>query len=78
MAEIPTPGEDLLIGAQPISLFVYGNTNPTAVRDIYRNVLGLTTFRHGGHLAAFKSTICRELLEIEAKAREARKDLQSA
>ena len=78
MDDVKTVAEDLMIGAQAIARFLYGNVDPAAVRDVYRNPLGLTIFRHGGHLAAFENKIRRELAEIENKAREARKEHQAA
>jgi hypothetical protein len=63
--------EDLLIGADTIARFIYGRDDRTALANVYRNVLGLTFFHHGGFKAARKSTLRREMDLIEAKAREA-------
>jgi len=71
MTDQPTPAEDLIVGAQAIARFLYGNAEPKAMSDVYRNPMGLTFFSHGGKKAAFKSTLRRELAEIEHKARRA-------
>jgi hypothetical protein len=63
--------DDLMIGAQPIAQFVYGNTSPRSMRSVYANPLGLSLFKHGGFIAGRKSTIQRELGLIEAEARKA-------
>jgi hypothetical protein len=68
--KLPPLGDDLLVGAAPIARAVYGNADPVSVRSVYRNVLGLTFFKHGNSVAAFRSTLRRELAEIERKARE--------
>lgn len=64
--------EDLIINAGPIAIEIYGRDDEKARRDVYRNVLGLTIFKHGNSLAAFRSTIRREVREIEDRARRAR------
>ena len=71
METSPPLSDDLLIGAGPIAMFMYGRDDRTARANVYRNVLGLTFFRHGGFKAARKSTIRREMAEIENKARQA-------
>jgi hypothetical protein len=61
-------GADLLVGAEPIAQFLYGD--PKKRRDIYRNPAGLSIFRLGAQLAARKSTLRAEILERENAARE--------
>ena len=68
--ETSTVADDLLVGAENIAKFLYDDV--TRVRDVYRNVAGLTFFKHGAALAAFKSTLREELREAERKARENR------
>jgi hypothetical protein len=68
--ERPAIAEDLVIGAPAISMFIYGNQD--RIRDVYRNVLGLSFFKHGNSIAAFKSTIRDELIEREKAARAER------
>jgi len=70
--------DDLLIGAEAIAAFLYGNANRAARANVYRNVLHLTFFRHGGFKAALKSTLRRELAEIEDRARRSRRDQDAA
>jgi hypothetical protein len=60
--------DDLLLGAGPIAEFLYGD--PSKRRDVYRNPAGLTFFRHGSAIAAFKSTLRTELADQERAARE--------
>jgi hypothetical protein len=72
MEDTETLGEDLLVGGEAIARFLYGNADPDSMRDVYRNPLGLTFFSHGGKKAARKSTLRREVAEIEAKASKAR------
>jgi hypothetical protein len=62
----------LVLRAKSISRFLHGSDDPTAVAKVYRNCAGLRFFRLGGELAALKSTLRRQLAEIEAKASEAR------
>jgi hypothetical protein len=69
---LPPLGNDLLVGADQIARAVYGNADPISVRSVYRNVLGLTLFKHGNSVAGFRSTLRRELAEIELRARKAR------
>jgi hypothetical protein len=71
METSPPLSDDLLIGAEAIAMFLYGREDRTARANVYRNVLGLTFFKHGGFKAARKSTIRTELAEIENKARKA-------
>lgn len=70
METSPPLSDDLLIGAEAIAMFLYGREDRTARANVYRNVLGLTFFRHGEFKAALKSTIRREMAEIENKARK--------
>jgi hypothetical protein len=59
---------DLLIGAEALAAFVYGD--PAQTRDIYRNVLGLPLFHHGAKLAGTKSGITETIRAREKAARE--------
>jgi hypothetical protein len=70
--DLPPLGDDLLIGAERIARAVYGNADTASVRSVRRNVLGLSLFKHGALIAAFRSTLRRELGEIESRARRAR------
>jgi hypothetical protein len=63
--------DDLIVSAKRIAEFVYGDSNAAAVRDVYRNVLGLPLFKHGLQLAARKSTLVAEIASREAAARQA-------
>jgi hypothetical protein len=63
-----TIADDLLIGAEALAAFVYGD--PTQTRDIYRNVLGLPLFHHGAKLAGTKSGITETIRAREKAARE--------
>jgi hypothetical protein len=65
--------DDLVVGGENLAVFLYGNAGPQAMREVYRNPMGLTFFSHGGRKAAFKSTLRRELAEAENRAREERK-----
>src|SRR4029077_1052018 len=49
--------EDLLIGADKIADFLYAKTDGKSLSHVYRNVAGLSFFKHGNSIAAFKSTI---------------------
>jgi hypothetical protein len=69
--ETQSQADDMMIGAEPIARFVYGNSSPRSMRGIYSNTLKLSLFKHGGLVAARKSTLRRELEAIEAKARQA-------
>jgi hypothetical protein len=71
--KLPPLADDLVVGADQISIFLYGDAAPRTLRDVYRNPLGLTFFKHGNFLAALKSTLRREVAEAESRAREARK-----
>jgi hypothetical protein len=62
--------EDLLIGADKIAEFLYGKSDRKSLSHVYRNVAGLSFFKHGNSIAAFKSTIRAELAEAQRKARE--------
>jgi hypothetical protein len=61
---------DLLIGAEAIAEFLYGDRTQT--RDVYRNVLGLPLFKHGAKIAATKSGLIQEIRSREKAAREER------
>jgi hypothetical protein len=60
----------LLLGAEALAQFIYGNTGDKAVRDIYRNIAGLPFFHHGNSLAGFTDTITAELRRHEQQARD--------
>jgi hypothetical protein len=62
----------MLIGAETIAQFLYGKSDEKAVRDVYRNIGGLTFFHHGNSLAAFTDTLVAELREHEHQARQER------
>ena len=64
----PARGGDLLIGAEAIAEFLYGD--PTQTRDVYRNVLKLPLFKHGAKIAATKSGLIEEIRSREKAARE--------
>ena len=66
-SDLPIAG-DLLIGAEAIATFLYGD--PAQTRDVYRNVLGLPFFKHGAKLAATKSGLTEEIRNREKAARE--------
>ena len=61
-------GHDLLIGAEPIAEFLFGDKRRR--RDVYRNPAGFSFFRLGAQLAARKSTLRAEILAKETAARE--------
>jgi hypothetical protein len=63
----------MLIGAEAIAEFLYGKSDEKAVRDVYRNIGGLTFFKHGNSLAAFTDTLMTELREHEQQARDERR-----
>jgi hypothetical protein len=67
-----TMGDDLMLGAGPIAKYDYGRDDAKARRNVYRNPLKPTFFKHGNFVAALKSTIHREVAEREGKARKAR------
>ena len=56
---------DLMIGAGRIAEFIYGDA--ARARDVYRNPAGLSFFKHGASIAAFKSTIRKELEEAQRR-----------
>jgi hypothetical protein len=58
----------LLLGAEALAQFIYGNRSEKAVRDIYRNIAGLPFFHHGNSLAGFTDTITAELRRHEQQA----------
>jgi hypothetical protein len=65
----------MLIGAEAIAEFLYGKSDDDDVRDkkirdVYRNIAGLTFFKHGNSLAAFTDTLVAELRQHERKGRE--------
>jgi hypothetical protein len=72
LQEVPAPAEDLLRGADAIAQFLYGSQERR--RDVYRNVLELTFFKHGNTIAAFKSTLRAELKDREQAARQERQN----
>ena len=72
-----SPARKMLIGAEAIAQFLYGQCRQEKeVRDVYRNVAGLTFFKHGNSLAAFTDTLIAELRQHEQEAREERQRKQ--
>jgi hypothetical protein len=71
-----SPARKMLIGAETIAQFLYDKSDDKAVRDVYRNIAGLTFFKHGNSLAAFTDTLVAELRQHEQKAREERQRIQ--
>jgi hypothetical protein len=67
---VGSPARKMLIGAEAIARFLYGKDDDKAVRDVYRNIAGLTFFHHGNSLAAFTDTLLSELRQHEREARE--------
>ena len=59
--KLPPVADDLMIGADVIAVFLYGNDDPKSVRDVYRNPMGLSFFKHGNSVAGFKSTIRKSI-----------------
>jgi hypothetical protein len=75
---LSTIADDLLLGAGPIALHIYGVDTPETRRNVYRNVLGLSFFKHGNTLAALKSTIFSEITEMQRAAKEQRRQKKAA
>ena len=75
---VGSPARKMLIGAEAIAQFLYGKDDDKAVRDVYRNIAGLTFFHHGNSLAAFTDTLMSELREHEQQAREGRRRKKEA
>jgi hypothetical protein len=67
---VKSTAQKMLIGAEAIARFLYGNANEKELRDVYRDVAGLTFFHHGNALAAFPDTLMSELRDHELKARQ--------
>jgi hypothetical protein len=67
---VTSPARKMLIGAEAIAQFLYGKSDDKTVRDVYRNIAGLTFFHHGNSLAAFTDTLLSELRQHEREARE--------
>jgi hypothetical protein len=67
---IDAPAHKMLIGAEALAQFIYGEVNGKTVRDIYRNIADLPFFHHGNSLAGFTDTIVAELRQHERQARE--------
>ena len=65
------PATNLLLGAESIALYIYGEAGRKEVRDVYRNPFGFSFFKHGNAIAALKSTILAELHAAERAAQEA-------
>jgi hypothetical protein len=65
-----TVASDLLLGAGPIALFIYGEDTPDTRRNVYRNPFGFSFFKHGAIIAALKTTIRAELTEAQQAARQ--------
>lgn len=72
------PADDLLIGAEAIAHYVYGNADAKQIRDIYRNVFDFSFFKHGNSIAALKSTIRAEIVEAQRVAREERRQKKAS
>lgn len=70
--EMVAPADNLLIGAEAIARFIYGNAGKKERRDIYRNVFGFSFFKHGNAIAALKTTINAELAEKQRAAQAER------
>jgi hypothetical protein len=74
LAASPPQGEslagDLMLGAGPIAFFLYGEDTDETRRDVYRNPMGLSFFRHGALLAALKSTLRAEIAAAQKSASE--------
>ena len=47
--------QDLKIGADQIALALYGKSTSKTRRDVYRNPMGLSFFKHGNSVAALMS-----------------------
>lgn len=69
-----TLADDLMIGAEAIAEFLYGDRDRT--RDVYRNPAGFSFFKHGNSIAARRSTIRSELAVAEQAARERMRKLK--
>ena len=67
-----------MLGAGPIAFFIYGEDTPETRRDIYRNPMKLSFFKHGALIAALKSSIRAEIAEAQQAARKARRDADSS
>ena len=65
-----TVANDLLLGAGPIALFIYGQDTDDTRRNVYRNPFGFSFFKHGNTLAALKSQIHAELIEAQQASRQ--------
>jgi hypothetical protein len=65
-----SPARKMLIGAEAIAKFLYGKKGDKEVRDVYRNIGGLTFFKHGNSIAAFTDTLIADLRRHEQEARE--------
>jgi hypothetical protein len=73
-----TVADDLLLGAGPIAGFLYGEDSAETRRNVYRNPMGLSFFKHGNTLAALKSTLHAEVNEAQEKARQVRQQKKEA
>jgi hypothetical protein len=73
-----TVADDLLIGAESIARFIYGEAGTKEVRDVYRNPFGFSFFKMGAAIAGLKSTIRAELSEAQQAAAEERRQLKQA
>ena len=69
-----TVANDLLLGAGPIALFIYGEDTPDTRRNVYRNPFGFSFFKHGAVIAALKTTIRAELAEAQQAAQQATRE----
>lgn len=69
-----TVASDLLLGAGPIALFIYGEDTPDTRRNVYRNPFGFSFFKHGAIIAALKTTIRAELTEAQQAAQQATRE----
>jgi hypothetical protein len=71
MSENPhTLGGDLMLGAGPLAVFLFGNDSPPNKRRIYRlaeaRALGL--FKLEGHVAGFRSTVRAKFAQLQDNA----------
>jgi hypothetical protein len=62
--------DDLMLGAGSIAFFLYGADTPETRRDVYRNPMRLSFFKHGALIAALKSSIRAEIAEAQQAARQ--------
>ena len=75
--EIPLH-QDLKLGARQIALEIYGEDTPETRRNVYRNPMGLSFFKHGNTIAALMSVIRAEIREAQRAAQNARQQMRAA